>query len=677
MFRSLRARAAMLAVGALLVGLPVVGSATPASADPPNPTLVGYTTLSNIELNGVPGTVLTVAPGADVSISADWSDAGNPCVSCIIYLAVGFQGALAQSGCIENDSFTGQSGYGAVDLGDFPTTPGTYDIVADYEEVYSCGQYWNIGGNPSSGYQVVAQVVVPPPTLPPPTISAGVSPPPVDATSASGAPVTFAVPTASDTNGPVPVVCSTPSASSVIPGDTFPIGQTTVTCTATDPADTPPSAQTTLTVTVNDATLHIAPGVNPPPVQATGPTSGAPVTFAVPNAADLSGTVPVVCDHLSGSFYPVGPTTVTCTAHGGPYDTPSTVATTLTVNVYEPAMVPDPPTIGTAAPGNGSVSVSFTPPAYDGSDPVTSYTATCASSDGTSSGSISGPYNPLTVLGLSNGHSYTCTVTATNVIGTSAPSNASNTAMPAAGVASCTDTQTCKATTSTPTSPTKPPQSVDVTGTPTALTGTIDVTAAATPLSCGPSLAVSTSTTLTDSGFSAGTSLNATVTQFAVATSAAEICYSSTVPFLSQSWPTTPQAGTALLLDCSTVANLPPCQLSSTQTTSAIIVRFLLPGGDPTFSVVVPTGRLVWPSTFPTGKLGTPYASRMQSRGGKAPFHWKIASGKLAPGLTLNPATGAVTGTPKAKGTFNCLVQATDSESPPKIADISVSIKIT
>jgi hypothetical protein len=673
MFRLSRARAGFLVVGVLLVGLPVVGLASPASAAPPDPTTVGYTTLSNIQLNGVPGTQLVVAPGADVTITANWSDAGNPCTNCIIYLAVGWPGQT-QAGCIENDAFTGESGMGTVSLGPAPTTPGTYDIVADYEEVFYCGQYWNVAA--SNGYQVIAQVVVPPPN-PPPTISAGVSPPPVHATSAAGAPVTFAVPTASDLNGPVPVVCSTPSASSVMPGDTFPIGQTTVTCTATDPADNPPTAQTTLSVTVNDATLQITAGVNPPPVLATSPTSGSPVAFAIPNAHDLTGTVPVVCDHPSGSWFPVGPTTVTCTATGGPYDTPSTVSTTLTVNVYEPSTVPDAPMIGTAAPGNGSASVSFAPPAYDGSDPVTSYTATCVSGDGTSSGSISGPYNPLTVFGLSNGRSYSCTVTATNVIGTSAPSSTSNTVVPAAGVASCTDTQTCNATTSTPTSPTKPPQSVDVTGTPTALTGTIDVTAAATPLNCGASIAVSSSTTLTDSGFSAGTSLNATVTQFAVATNAAEVCYSSTVPFLSQSWPTTPQAGTALLLACSTVANQPPCQLSSTQTKNAIIVKFLIPGGDPTFSVVVPTGRLLWPSTFPSGKVGTAYSSHMQSRGGKAPFHWKIASGKLAPGLTLNGASGAVTGKPTTKGSFSCVVQATDAESPPKVADISVTIKIT
>jgi large repetitive protein len=94
------------------------------------------------------------------------------------------------------------------------------------------------------------------------------------------------------------------------------------------------------------------------------------------------------------------------------------------------------------------------------------------------------------------------------------------------------------------------------------------------------------------------------------------------------------------------------------------------------FKLVLPGGRLLWPSVFPNGKVGTPYASHMQSSGGKAPVHWKVASGKLAPGLKLNGSTGAVTGTPTTKGAFGCEVQATDSESPPKQANLAVSITI-
>jgi hypothetical protein len=588
MFKSLRACAAIPLVGALLVGLSIVGLASPASADPPNPTTVGYTTLSNIQLNGVPGTQLVVAPGADVTISADWSDAGNPCGSCIIFLPVGWAGQ-PQAGCIENDAFTGDSGAGAVDLGAAPTTPGTYDIVGDYEEVFYCGQYWDAVA--SSGYQVVAQVVVP-----------------------SGPPV-------------------------------------------------------------------ITAGVSPPPVEATGPASGAQVNFAVPTATDFSGPVGVVCDHGSGSWFRVGQTIVTCTATGGPDDVPATAQTQLTVTVtpfvWPPAPAPNPPVMGTATAGNGATMVSFGPPVYPPSHSISNYTMTCVSSDGGATGSASGINTPMTVSGLTNGDTYTCTATATNIGGTSRPSSASNSFVPAR-VVSCTQTQTCSAMTSAPISSTNPAETVQVTGTPTAANGSVQVSVHTAVLNCpGVPPAIAAVTTLNDTGFPATSSLHATVTQLAVATGPGRICYSSTTPFLSVTHPTIPTAGTFLLLQCSAVGNQAPCQVSSSQTKSSIVVKFLVAGGDPLFKVVVPTGRLVWPSILPSGKVGAAYSAHLQSSGGKAPFHWKVASGKVPAGLTLNAPTGAISGKPTARGTFAFVARVTDSESTPQSADINVSITIS
>ncbi len=87
--------------------------------------------------------------------------------------------------------------------------------------------------------------------------------------------------------------------------------------------------------------------------------------------------------------------------------------------------VPDAPTIGTATRGSGQISVAFTPPANDGGNTITTYTATCGFQ------SASGPGSPIVVMGLSNGTPYTCTVTATNGVGTSPPSAQSNTVTPA------------------------------------------------------------------------------------------------------------------------------------------------------------------------------------------------------------------------------------------------------
>ena len=84
------------------------------------------------------------------------------------------------------------------------------------------------------------------------------------------------------------------------------------------------------------------------------------------------------------------------------------------------------PTIGTATAGNGEATVSFTAPSFS-KLPITSYTVT--SSPGSFVGT--GPSSPITVTGLSNGTTYTFSVTATNANGTSVASSASNSVAPA------------------------------------------------------------------------------------------------------------------------------------------------------------------------------------------------------------------------------------------------------
>ncbi|HXH39082.1 MAG TPA: ice-binding family protein [Thermoanaerobaculia bacterium] len=67
------------------------------------------------------------------------------------------------------------------------------------------------------------------------------------------------------------------------------------------------------------------------------------------------------------------------------------------------------------------------------------------------------------------------------------------------------------------------------------------------------------------------------------------------------------------------------------------------------------------PSTLPPGQVGLPYAQTITASGGTAPYIFTIAAGALPSGLTLNPATGLISGTPLVSGLFNVTIRATDA----------------
>ncbi|MGX9463639.1 fibronectin type III domain-containing protein, partial [Shewanella sp. A14] len=86
----------------------------------------------------------------------------------------------------------------------------------------------------------------------------------------------------------------------------------------------------------------------------------------------------------------------------------------------------DAPSIGTATAGDKQASISFSAPTNNGGATITRYTVT--SSPGNKK--ASGMGSPLTITGLTNGTAYTFSVTATNYVGASAASTASNSVTP-------------------------------------------------------------------------------------------------------------------------------------------------------------------------------------------------------------------------------------------------------
>lgn len=81
-------------------------------------------------------------------------------------------------------------------------------------------------------------------------------------------------------------------------------------------------------------------------------------------------------------------------------------------------------------------------------------------------------------------------------------------------------------------------------------------------------------------------------------------------------------------------------------------------------------------TTLATGTVGSAYTAQSAATGGSAPYTWTITKGALPAGLTLDPATGTISGTPTAKGTAHFTLQLTDSGTP-KAATVSRKFYLT
>ena len=110
--------------------------------------------------------------------------------------------------------------------------------------------------------------------------------------------------------------------------------------------------------------------------------------------------------------------------------------------------------------------------------------------------------------------------------------------------------------------------------------------------------------------------------------------------------------------------------------TSALCVNFGAIGASSVWSSTsVP--QLTLSATSPANPtLGLAYSAQFSASGGVAPYSFSISQGSLPPGLSIDPATGTVSGIPISAGTFGFTVTLTDTSNPTQSVSAPVTLVV-
>ncbi len=83
--------------------------------------------------------------------------------------------------------------------------------------------------------------------------------------------------------------------------------------------------------------------------------------------------------------------------------------------------------------------------------------------------------------------------------------------------------------------------------------------------------------------------------------------------------------------------------------------------GSRAYSVTIAAAIIVNPASLPNGTVGTAYSRTVSATGGTGSKTFSVSAGALPAGLSLNAATGVISGTPTSAGVYNFTIRGTDS----------------
>ena len=109
---------------------------------------------------------------------------------------------------------------------------------------------------------------------------------------------------------------------------------------------------------------------------------------------------------------------------------------------------------------------------------------------------------------------------------------------------------------------------------------------------------------------------------------------------------------------------------------SALIICVFLAacGGGGSKPPAPPAPLTITTSDLTQATVNVPYSFYLVGNGGSGSFTWSVSSGSLPPGLTLNPTSAQISGTPTAAGTFPFTAKVTDEASDAATANLTISV---
>ncbi|MBK6337738.1 MAG: fibronectin type III domain-containing protein [Betaproteobacteria bacterium] len=225
--------------------------------------------------------------------------------------------------------------------------------------------------------------------------------------------------------------CTSITVSGLTNGTAYTFTVTATNAVGTGPASAASAAVTPATVPGAPTAVTAAPGNAQATVGFTAPVSdgGSAITqyTATSSPGNLTGSCTAPCTSITVSGLANGTAyTFTVTATNAVGTGPASAAS----NSITPSPPPNPPTAVTAVAGNAQATVSFAESASV-ANPVLGYVVTSNPAGGVDT-NAGATVTKHVITGLDNGTAYTFTVTATNVVGASLSSVASNAAVPKA-----------------------------------------------------------------------------------------------------------------------------------------------------------------------------------------------------------------------------------------------------